>query len=457
MNARRLAPVVVTAAVLWFDVGSAAAQVLRPPPRSIGGLFGGRRPVDPNRTSHELTFDMSLLGGYDDNVSSDQGLNADPLAPRVAGWNVLGSSEMRYWRGRSTRSIEATGRGYVNGFPGVEGGVPTMFGGDGSVNGFTRVGSKLSLTGSGQLQYQPTFRFGSTSDVGGVPITPVDPTSGLTELSSLSTSVFGTATQAWNTRHNTSVNVSYDRRQYTSDGAFDTRSSMAGLSYMWHFNRALTLSTSYRRVHQSVQDSGRDRPLDSNTGDIGLQVQRRISPTRTLMLSAGGGVMQIETLTATGDAPFDYLAPTYHATVRVDLYRTWSLSGVLNRSTSVIEGVTRQSFLRTTGSVWLGGNIGRKLLMTATGTFLKGTPHEGETGSVESNSASLQVQYALSRSIGLIGSYSYYDHQLSNIIDVANTFPRRIDRNSVRLGMTIWLPLYGAFSGSRSGGSSGGQ
>jgi hypothetical protein len=446
---------VVAVAMTLCGASLAAAQVIAPPPRSTGGLFGGRRPLDPNRTSQQLTLDVSVLGGYDDNVSSEGGVNADPLAPRVAGWNVLGSTDVRYWRGRSTRSLEINGRGFVNGFPNIN--LPTLLGGDGSLSGFAMVGGKLSLTGTAQTQYQPTFRFASGDDLGGIAAAPVDPTTGLTELESLSTNVSGTATQAWSSRNSTSVNVSHDRREYTNQDAFNTRSSVAGVSHNWYFTRTLSVSSSYRRSHQSAQDGGVARPLDSNTGTLGLQLQRRVSPTRTLNLSGGGGAMQVKTISASGDTPFEYIAPTYYATARMDLYRTWSLSAALNRSTSVLDGITRQSFLRTTGSVWLGGNVGRRTLLTLTGTFLKGTAHEGETGSIESNSATAQVQYALSRSIGIVGSYSYYDHLLSNTVGVVGAFPRRIDRNSVRLGMTVWLPLFGTFSGTGSGTRAGGQ
>jgi hypothetical protein len=41
----------------------------------------------------------------------------------------------------------------------------------------------------------------------------------------------------------------------------------------------------------------------------------------------------------------------------------------------------------------------------------------------------------------LFGEYSYYKHDLGDVLIVAQGVPPILDRNSVRVGLTLWVPL----------------
>src|SRR4051812_41526370 len=89
-----------------------SAQVVEPPPRPYRGLFGGGSHPDPTRTRKELTLTVNALGGFDDNLAPPGGGGA--IVPRPSGYTGFTDVILRYWFGRDVRSLELTGRSFMN-------------------------------------------------------------------------------------------------------------------------------------------------------------------------------------------------------------------------------------------------------------------------------------------------------------------------------------------------------
>ena len=149
------------------------------------------------------------------------------------------------------------------------------------------------------------------------------------------------------------------------------------------------------------------------------------------------------------DGRLDYLAPSVFGRARLDLGRTWSVSADAHRDVTVLEGVTQQSFLTDIGSLWLGGSVGESWVVVLSGSFSRGAGHESELGSFEAITGRAQLQYAFASCCTVLAAYSYYSHLLRDLSDLAPGFPSRAERNSVRVGMTFWLPIYGRFGRTR--------
>jgi hypothetical protein len=437
--------------VLVLLAVSADAQVIQRPPRSTGGLFGGRQPADPNRTQQELTLTVDFLGGYDDNLTPDGGNGTpDPTAPRRSGTTGTVSGAVDYRRGRATRSIEATGRSAMATYRNV--GVRPLVGGRGNVRAFGQFFEKTTITGWGEADYQPTFMFGSFTPQGADSATPPpDPTAGVTEIRSFNASGGASVVQAWNVRHSTNASQVYSRMRSTGAGEMATNDFTTVLGHSWNFLRNVGLEGSYTFSNQnSGNNAVGDRPLDTHTGSLGLEVRVPVSRTRRMTFSGHAGATRVQTLSSNDNLPLDYVTPSGGGSVRLDIGRTWALSADGSRTVTMLEGLTLQSFVTTAVSLWTGGTIGTRANVSITGTYSDGKAHEGDTGSFSSLGGTAQIQYAVSRCCSLVTSYSYYEHRILDVAAVPTGFPSDFTRNAVRVGMTVWLPLYGTFPADRS-------
>ena len=103
-------------AILLFALGVApsSAQNIDGPTGSVEPLFGGRRPVSPNRTSQSLEMNIDTSGGYEHDPNS---MLLDPTAtaigPRLGFYTGTATAATRYRVGQLRRSLEVQGRGLV--------------------------------------------------------------------------------------------------------------------------------------------------------------------------------------------------------------------------------------------------------------------------------------------------------------------------------------------------------
>ena len=254
----------------------------------------------------------------------------------------------------------------------------------------------------------------------------------------------------WSTRQNTSASFGYTDERVTSTLPTNSRSLDESLTHSWDFRRTLSLRLEYQFSDQTMEVPLLPaRPTDTHTGRFALEWRKRVSRTRTLSFGGGSGVMRVRTISSVDEGPLDYLAPSMSGHARLDLGRTWSVSANAHRDVTVLDGVTRQSFLSDTGSLWFGGSLGESWTLVFTGSFSRGDSHEGDVGVVRNHYARAQLQYALASCCTVVGAYSHYSHLLQDVSTLAPGFPSRGENKAVRVGMTFWLPLYGRFVGTR--------
>jgi hypothetical protein len=230
----------------------------------------------------------------------------------------------------------------------------------------------------------------------------------------------------------------------------NSRSHGELVTHSWEVRRPFSLLLGYRYSNETSQVSQQpEHPTESHLATLGLEWRKRLSPRRTISFSGGSGAMHVQTISTVEDRPLDYVAPAIFGRARLDLARTWSISADARRDVTVLEGVTRQSFLTDMVSLWLGGYVGRTWAVAVNGSMSRGAPHEGESGAYQATTGTAQVQYAFSSCCSLIGNYTYYSHLLLDLASVPLGFPRRYERNALRVGMTLGLPLYGRSTGTR--------
>lgn len=440
------------AAVLTFIGASAlpaGAQVLQVPPRSTpgdvevrttAGLFGGQRPAGPNARQRQLTLSLNTFGGYDDNLSPQGGVQASPFTQRRSSATAGLSGNVRYVQSRPSSMLDTSGYADVNHFPST--GIQPLVGGGGNLRVTKRVFSRTDVAAGIQGDHRPTFMLGlvGSTVTSGIPAVAAP---GFTEITSNSASAYGSLSQAWTARQRTGFTAAHSRNTF---GEIGQRSSSGGIDHSWEASRAIGVRSSYSLSRIVSRDpDGREHEIDSHMLSAGFVYRMQISRTRTATFGAGPGVTSVRAPNALDTGRVDYLAPSGYATVRVDLWRTWAVAADWRREATVISGLTRQSFLTNAAGLSFGGDITRDMTMTVVAMYFNGAPHEGDAGSFDSVNSTAQLQYNVSRCCSIFGNYSYGRHDLRDVAAVPEGFPRRFERNATRIGMTMYLPLYGTF------------
>ena len=173
----------------------------------------------------------------------------------------------------------------------------------------------------------------------------------------------------------------------------------------------------------------------------------RLSRRRRLTLSLGGGAAYVEAISSAGD-PYQFWTPIASATATLDLTPSWNLEGTYRRSFSVLQSVTSDLYTTDTVELTTGGLLTPRTDLRFFGTFANGlTPRaSGIADDFRIYGASAQLRFALSSTMAATVAYYYYKHRYSNPAALPTGFPAEYDRNALRVGLTVWVPLAGTSS-----------
>lgn len=421
---------------------TAAAQVLQPPTRSTDGQFD-RRVNESERPQSTLVLNLDALGGRDDNGG---GGGIVPSAPLLDGYFGTVSSSIRFGRGTNRQSFGFGARGYYNQY---QSGV-TQRGGEVSLDGLVSLGRRNQWTGNFGIANEPAFLVGSRgaladgSDVVDQ-IGVVDPggTSGITSSRNRMVSVSTTVQRSWTARQVTQASLGASDAVPTGDIGFSNRDYDAGVRHSWNVSRSFALLGVYQYSEEQAQDIGgtaNRQLLRSHTGSAGVTITRRLSPRRTLAIDLTGGISRLETLSIETGDPIELSAPAASAVMRMDLARSWALSSEFRREVTLLTGLSPQPFQTDTLFVNLGGGTGRRLSVAAAGSYARGTARDG-TGAFSSTSGMIQSQVVFTQRWTALASYTYYRHNIRQVLGLPEGFPTRFDLNSVRVGLSLRFPL----------------
>jgi hypothetical protein len=435
----------------------ASAQMVQRPLRPYRGLFGGGPPTDPNRTRSELTFTGSMLVGHDTWLSPGGGSGGiDPTRERQSGRTLSGEAAIRYYRGRAQRSVTVDARTLTLGYSGI--GVDPTVNGHVSVNGETNLGRVAQLRVTQSFSYEPTLVLGSTGSILGDAGTALAPeadipivssvTSGYLEQRSWSSNSSASLERRWTPRQTTQVNAGYMRSTFLDELGFDTTAVRADASHMWQVTRAASVRGLYSFTDLDSQTAdGLSTPMTHQRIDGGVGFSRRLSPTRNMSFSVGGGATHVSTLNTANRSPLAYWMPSGAGSFSIDVGRSWSVATNYTRSVSVLQGVSLTSFAADSANVAVNGLISSRIETSMSATYSNGQAGGSNTqGRFENYTGSLQFRYAISRCCATAINYDYYVYNFENVPDLSSAFLSNFDRQAIRVGFTLWLPLYGRYT-----------
>jgi hypothetical protein len=446
MLVRLFTVVCVVFALVAATERPASAQLIESPPGSLGGVFGGRRPTNPDRTSHQLEVNIDLSGGYEHSTDALFDPTLD-FADQASWYASTASSAARYWVGTGRRSLQSSARGIFNYQSNAD---DWLIGGDAGVNSAFQFGRNLhQLTTGVQASYEPGWVFGSFGtrpDVGGEDAAlGVAPPPGVLEQRWLILTGSAAYEHRWNRRHIMALQYRNQRLRPIEGGGLDSETQFASVEHQWATTANVSLLAGYR-IDDNHQTGG-IAPVRYQAIEGGLGYERRLSTSRRYSMAVRGGVTRLMETAATAELPL--MHPTLTGTVNLSVSRTWTLSAeVARRTVTLLAGVSAVPVSNDSVGLSVSGTPSRKFRFAVSGSFGRTRALASSVSPehlTETAGGTSELRYALTPWAALSASYSFYHHRLEEELLAISGFPSRYDRHSARVGLTLWVPLYGAF------------
>jgi hypothetical protein len=455
MTPRLVLTFVLTAAA--FHVVSAEAQVITRPPRVYRGLFGAGA-ADVNRWNHDVTLSGNVFGGYDNNLTpvAGDGATTGGNTEGTGGYLGYAAAQLAYSASRSTKSIELAARGMTNSYGSL--GLEPVYGGEASARLATPLGTRNNLSAFERYSDNPMF----------APDVPLPPTM-IDGPVAPATAPLANNTTAYLVRRSQTLdgNVTLQRRVTRrttlviggshgatrhDDGLGDSDMVGGMFNYGWSIGRSTVAGAYHYSSAETQSPPMASRPMASHNVMLNYSIGHRITRSRQLAISLGGGATQVNTISSFSSEPLSYSTPAGHANVRLDLTRSWNVALDYARGVSVIEGVSLDSFVTDNVSLRSGGNLGARGDLAMSANWVTGRAGAEGAGVYDSYTGIVQLQLAVNRWIDSTMAYTYYAYRLEGVTVITPGLVTNLNRHAVRAGLNFRLPLYGRYLGRRQGG-----
>lgn len=421
-------------------------------PASAGpGTFDQSRPSrDGGPSRQEVSFAANIMGGYDDNLTAALGSGAG-VSPEamISGATAAADATLAYFRGNTLRSFRLETSGSLMGYPdNLEN--PAA---GGSIDAVvkTPVGRSLGVSLTQRAAYEPLINVLSPgAGAGPVPpdMAPPSPTSGLFERRSWNSSSGASLDSRWGRRDTTTLGYTYRVQEFTDEDYGDNTWHDLIASHRRLLSAHVKGGVDYRyRKGEYVDSDALTRPTTEHRVEgvaefVGAPSRRR---SYSVLIAAGAGYLESVN---TNGATYDSWLPTGRVRLSVNLSPTWLIDGGYQREISLFQGVTDEIYATDTASVKLAGMLSRRWSLQLGGTYSNWvTPvASGVNDRMDVYGASAGVRVLLSKSLAATAGYSYYLHRYSNPASLPEGFPAEYDRQSVRVGVTMYFPIAGSSS-----------
>jgi hypothetical protein len=412
--------------------------------RPYRALFGGAT-VEPQRPSG-LDLTGSAYEVYDQNLLADISSPDTSNALGIAGFytNLIG--DLTFVRRPARVHTSATAGANVRYYPNlgrfvasdVHGGV-----------GFSRASSITTLRVDQALAYTPIFLLGLFAatlplDVGDVPRPATE--YALSDDRAVTSSTSAEVARKLSGRTELLFGGGFRRTHYlvvTPRGTdLSTIDGGGGVRYRLSEDGDLRFGYSYRKaVYGGAEPFAPPRP-DEHNFHIGGAYNPQLSESRRTIFTFQGG-------TALVNAPVSpnvfetrrQLRLIGDAAVAHQMGRTWLLVGSFKRGTGFVEGLSGPVFTDAVSVSTNGFFNGRTDLFASMG-YSNGEPSlVGADTSFSTTTVNARLRFALSSRWALATEYMFYHYDFTRVLQLAPGINPRVKRNSVRGGLTLWLPI----------------
>jgi opacity protein-like surface antigen len=421
----------------------ASAQVEQPEPAAVRrpwrGLFGG--PPDPRNQSLDLTF--SLYGAYDDDVYADQNGIPSNTSPdvRQSGWFGGASAGLDYNNPGERASLSAGGGVGMNLYSEQDDTAPMYRG---------NVALGLTLPGRSQLSVEetfvaaPEFRLGlfASPEVGSTladPFVNVVPDYDVVKRHQYRTTTGVGYTKTLGAKSSLTGLYSFSQVIYPDD-PFDYRSQTGAFTFGHRLTRHASLHIGYGYSAADYIERPDENPHRLHTLDMGVDYGRALSISRRTRVTFSTGsafLRSADTLNSAGGFTFHVLGA---ANLIHEMGRTWTTTFAYNRSVQFHEGFT-EPLLSNAVTAELNGLISRRLRFDSLASYSFGRVGAESDNSYNSAHVDAGLEFALTRMLALYTRYLHYRYSFDEPAVLDPRVPPALDRQGVRFGLNVSVPL----------------
>jgi hypothetical protein len=182
--------------------------------------------------------------------------------------------------------------------------------------------------------------------------------------------------------------------------------------------------------------------------DWGLRNTHRLSPTRRASFDFSVGSSAVDVPTAaiavpgepatadrlyrvSGDAGFMY-----------QFVRTWQARADARRGFEFIPELSAPVYTNGFTAV-VDGMLTDRLALNSSAGYSDGKSALNNSSAYKTYQGAARLKWALTRNWALYGEYQYYFYDLRGTLQLLPGVPPGLKRNSVRVGMTLWVPVVG--------------
>lgn len=177
----------------------------------------------------------------------------------------------------------------------------------------------------------------------------------------------------------------------------------------------------------------------------GLDVEKGRSRGRSFRFSFTAGAGYSDAKYPSNPRLLRAWKPVGSASASMGLSGSWSLEGRYVREFSLMQGVAEDVFTTDTVSLTAGGFLAGRTELQLGAVYSNWTTllTTGMSDRIDIYGASAQIRVPLTRNLAATTSYNYYFHRFSSPGALPVGFPAEYNRNAVRVGLSLWVPLSG--------------
>lgn len=437
----RAAAIVRFAMVLLLGAAAspARAQLLQLPQGSTEGFFGGPGRVDPTHPGRSWVVTADGSTGRDTlpQVSTTGQTRSVSATAATALFDTV------FQAGSTTRNVRLSGGGFWNRQT-LASDQPT----GANLEARGAYGLRSGLAASFSMRYQPISLASSIGMPAGVqPGSAETAAGGQLPNGVLSQRWLATTTSAnvfhnWSPRHRFDVFGSAWQWRPLEGSGLESRSLSMTVQDGRNVNPRLNVRVGGTLQRNLQTELGGDRRTLLARPELTVRAQRRLSPLRSLTFELRGGVAY-----ASVDPDFGVSSSDVEPVVNGVLIWTlpgWSLSLNASRDVDVLNVVSSGPFRNDQVGLQVGVTAARRLTLTSGVGYTRGAALADTRGNFTALSINGRAQMGLTRWFGLFGAYSYYKQDLTRL-QISGAAIGDYGRHVIRVGGTLWLPMYGRF------------
>ena len=217
-----------------------------------------------------------------------------------------------------------------------------------------------------------------------------------------------------------------------SRGDFELQS--IGVNFGHMLTRSATLRAGYS-IQESTFEGSAAPVSQTQSVNVGVDYRKPLSKSRRTYLRINTGSVIADQVVG------QQIQVTGLASLVHQMGRTWSAQGQYRRQVGYLEGFVRPVFTDS-ANVGVRGLMTRRVDVSVNANYITGTDglRQG-SARFDSYSASAMVRRALTQTLAGYIEYLFYHYNFDEAADRPVGLPRTFNRNGVRVGLSLWLPL----------------